>query len=107
MKRRDVLTLGFLCLAGDASMLRIAFAQSKYPERPIKLVIPFAPGGVSDVVGRLWADAMKPPLGSVFIENQGGGGGLVGGAAAARANPDGYTLLLGSVATLVRTSTGP
>ena len=52
-----------------------AFAQAKYPERPIRLVIPFPPGGVYDAVGRPWADRMKALLGTVVIENQGGAGG--------------------------------
>jgi tripartite-type tricarboxylate transporter receptor subunit TctC/DNA-binding transcriptional LysR family regulator len=77
------------------------FARPKYPERPIKLVIPFAQGGLSDVVGRLWANKMKTSLGQVYVENQGGAGGQAGGAAVARANPDGYTILLGSVGTHV------
>jgi tripartite-type tricarboxylate transporter receptor subunit TctC len=61
--------------------------------------VPFPPGGLSDTVARLWADKMKPLVGPVFIENQGGGGGLVGAAAVARASPDGYTILLGSLGT--------
>jgi tripartite-type tricarboxylate transporter receptor subunit TctC len=104
MKRRDFLRLGSACLVAGGIARRPAFAQSTYPERPIKLVIPFAPGGVSDVVGRLWADKMKTSLGTVYVENQGGGGGLVGGAAVARANPDGYTILLGTVGTLIPVS---
>jgi tripartite-type tricarboxylate transporter receptor subunit TctC len=101
MMRRDALRLGLACLAGRLVMPRAAAAQSKYPERPIKLVIPFTPGGLTDAVSRLWADKMKALLGLVFIENQGGAGGLVGGAAVARAQPDGYTLLLGSTASQV------
>jgi tripartite-type tricarboxylate transporter receptor subunit TctC len=101
MMRRDALRLGLACLAADVLMPHAVVAQSKYPERPIKLVIPFTPGGLSDVVSRLWADKMKASLGPVFIENQGGAGGLIGGAAVARAQPDGYTLLLGSTASQV------
>ncbi len=72
----------------------IAHAQS-YPRRPIRLVIPFPPGGAFDAVGRPWADKMKPLLGVVVVENTGGGGGSIGAAVVARAKPDGYTLLLG------------
>src|SRR4029453_19052263 len=72
----------------------IARAQS-YPTRPIRLVIPFPPGGAFDAVGRPWADKMKPLLGVVVVENSGGGGGSIGAAVVARAKPDGYTLLLG------------
>ena len=68
-------------------------AQS-YPSRPIKLVIPFPPGGVNDAIGRPWADRMKTLLGTVVIENIGGAGGSLGVAGVARAQPDGYTLVL-------------
>src|SRR3990172_3965941 len=62
-----------------------AFGQgAKYPERPIRLVVPFAPGGVVDVIGRHWASRMRPLLGTVVVENQGGAGGTVGAAAGAR-----------------------
>jgi tripartite-type tricarboxylate transporter receptor subunit TctC len=101
MMRRHVLKLGLASLAGGLLMQRSAAGQSKYPERPIKLVIPFTPGGLTDVIGRLWADKVKATLGPVFIENQGGAGGLLGGAAVARAPADGYTLLMGSTASQV------
>ena len=88
----------FLRLAAGAVALpaisRIARAQS-YPARPIRLVIPFPPGGAYDFVGRPWAERMKHSLGTVVVENSGGGGGSLGAAAVARALPDGYTLLLG------------
>ena len=96
MRGRDVLTFGLICLAAGVLTPRPALAQPKYPEHSIKLIIPFAPGGLSDAVGRPWVDKMKTLLGPMFMENQGGAGGLVGGAAVARANPDGYTILLGS-----------
>jgi tripartite-type tricarboxylate transporter receptor subunit TctC len=76
-------------------MARPLFAQVRYPDRPIKLVVPFVAGGVNDAVARVWTDRMKGALGTVFIENMGGAGGVVGGAAVARAQPDGYTLLMG------------
>jgi tripartite-type tricarboxylate transporter receptor subunit TctC len=88
----------FLHLAAGAAGLpavsRIAGAQA-YPERPIRLVVPFPPGGGYDAIGRPWADRIKPLLGTVIIENIGGGGASLGAAAVARARPDGYTLLLG------------
>jgi tripartite-type tricarboxylate transporter receptor subunit TctC len=100
MKRRDVLA-GCAALAGYALAPRAGFAQAKYPDRPIKLVVPFAPGGVNDAVARLWAERMKTSLGTIFIENQGGAGGAVGALAVAHAQPDGYTLLLGGGGAMV------
>jgi tripartite-type tricarboxylate transporter receptor subunit TctC len=79
---------------------RFAAAQS-YPARPIRLVVPFPPGGAFDAVGRPLADKMKPLLGTVVIENIGGGGSSLGAAAVARARPDGYTILLGGTQTHV------
>jgi tripartite-type tricarboxylate transporter receptor subunit TctC len=88
----------FLRLASGAVGLPaasfIAVAQT-YPARPIRLVVPFPPGGAFDALGRLWADKMKLQLGTAFIENIGGAGSSLGAAAVARASPDGYTLLLG------------
>ena len=88
----------FLHLAAGAAALlavsRIARAQA-YPTRPIRLVIPFPPGGAFDAVGRPWAEKMKPLLGTVVVENIGGGGASIGAAAVAHAQPDGYTILLG------------
>src|SRR5260370_8130481 len=88
----------FLHLAASAAVLpiisRIARAQA-YPSRPIRLVIPFPPGGAYDAVGRPWADKMKHLLGTVGVENIGGASGSLGAAAVARAQPDGYPFLLG------------
>ncbi len=70
-------------------------AQGKYPERTIKFVVPFAPGGVYDAFARPFAEKVKPWLGNVVIENVGGAGGAIGAAQVARAAPDGYTMLLG------------
>jgi len=101
MKRRDVLALGLAALSVLALMPRPAFAQTKYPDRPIRLVIPYPPGGVYDATGRPWAEKIKPLLGTIIIENIGGAGSSLGTAAAARAQPDGYTLLLGGNSGLV------
>jgi tripartite-type tricarboxylate transporter receptor subunit TctC len=99
INRRAVLA-GSGTLAGIA-LIPCALARSKYPERPIRVVVPTAAGGISELVIRSWAAQMKGLLGPVFIENQGGGGGAIGATAVARSNPDGYTILLGSVATHV------
>jgi tripartite-type tricarboxylate transporter receptor subunit TctC len=100
MDRRDVLKLG---LAASASGLAAppALAQAGFPNRPIKLVVPFSAGGVNDIVGRQWAERVKPLLGSVFIENIGGAGGTLGVMEVQRAEPDGHAILLGSTSTMV------
>src|SRR5262245_36401847 len=86
--------------AAAAAVPRIARAQV-YPSRPIRLLVPFPPGGAFDFVGRPLADKMKPLVGTVVIENIGGGGSSLGAAAVARAKPDGYTILLGGTQTHV------
>ena len=94
----------FLQLAAGAAALpavsRVAWAQT-YPTRPIRLVVPFPPGGAFDFVGRPWAEKMKTLLGTIVVENIGGGGSSLGAAAVVRALPDGYTLLLGGIQTHV------
>jgi len=88
----------FLQLAASAAALpaiSLTAVAQNYPTRPIRLVVPFPPGGAFDSLGRPWAEKMKPLLGAVFVENIGGGGASLGAAAVARARPDGYTLLLG------------
>jgi tripartite-type tricarboxylate transporter receptor subunit TctC len=80
--------------AAPSACSGLAWAQA-YPERPIRLVVPFPPGGAYDSLGRPWADRIKPLLGTVFVENIGGAGASLGAATVARARPDGYTLLLG------------
>jgi len=101
MKRRDLLALGMAAVGARALLPRRARAQSRYPDRPIRLVIPFTPGGVNDAVGRPWADKMKSLLGTVVVENIGGAGGGLGAVAVARARPDGYTILLGGMGSQV------
>src|SRR4029434_3460061 len=93
LRRRKLLQLA-LGVAALPAASRLARAEG-YPTRPVRLVIPFPPGGAFDAVGRPWADQMKALLGVVVVENMGGGGGSIGAAVVARAKPDGYTLLLG------------
>ena len=77
-------------------------AQSDFPNRPLKIIVPQPPGGGFDFVARTLAEALARPLGqSVVVENRPGSGTLVGTDAAAKAAPDGYTLLVGSVSNLV------
>ena len=79
---------------------RPAAAQSKYPASPVRLVVPYAPGGVVDAMARIWADRMKP-FGTIVVENQGGGGGTIGAASVAHARADGYTLLFGDTSSQI------
>ena len=75
-------------------------AQDAYPLRPVTLIVPFPAGGSTDLVARLVAEKMSQELGQqIVVDNRGGAGGNVGSAAAAKADPDGYTLLMGTVAT--------
>jgi Tripartite tricarboxylate transporter family receptor len=101
MNRRDLLALGLASLSATALAPRTAPAQGKYPERPIKLMVAFSAGGVNDVVARQWAERVKTVLGTVYVENQGGGSGTIATGEAARAQPDGYTIALGSTSTMV------
>jgi tripartite-type tricarboxylate transporter receptor subunit TctC len=101
IERRDALKFGVAVLAASALGPRVAQAQARYPERPIRLVIPFPPGGVYDAVGRPFAERVKGALGTIVIENQGGAGGGLGAASVARAPADGYTLLLGGIGPMV------
>lgn len=79
---------------------RPARAQDGWPNRPIRLVIPFTPAGTTDLVGRLAAERLSPRLGQpVVVENRAGAGGNVGAEAVARAEPDGHTLLLTTIGT--------
>jgi tripartite-type tricarboxylate transporter receptor subunit TctC len=92
----------FLALLGLAVVQSVA-AQS-YPTKPIRLVVPFAPGGSSSIVARSFAAEMEKGLGqSMVIENKGGGGGNVAMADVAHAEPDGYTLIIGHVGSLAMT----
>src|SRR5574341_1377777 len=81
-----------------------AFAQAKkdaYPTRPVRMIVPFAPGGASDTVGRIIQPAMAELLKQqVVVDNRGGAAGNIGVEVAVRANPDGYNFLLGNVGTM-------
>ncbi|VTU18278.1 Argininosuccinate lyase [Variovorax sp. SRS16] len=91
--RRPVAMLSLAaCLGGIALP-----AQAAYPDKPVTLVVPFAPGGSSDIIARNMSPLLSEKLGQpVVIENVGGAGGVVGTQRAVRAAPDGYTVLLGS-----------
>lgn len=101
ISRRDLVLLGISSLAAMISAGVPVYAQSSYPDRPLRLIVPFSAGGVVDVIGRLWAEQIRPLLHTIVIENHGGAGGTIGAAEVARAQPDGYTLLLGNTSTQV------
>ncbi len=101
MDRRDCIRLGAAAVVARFLPAGAAFAQSKYPQSTIRLIVPYAPGGVVDTVARHWADRMKVLLGTVIVENQGGGGGTIGAATVSRTTPDGYTLLFGDTSSQI------
>lgn len=97
MQRRTLITVSLL--AGLAGLSKLALAQDAWPSKPIKLIVPFAAGGTSDILGRLLGEKLQAALKqTVVIENRAGAGGVVGADAVAKSPPDGYTLLLGTIA---------
>jgi tripartite-type tricarboxylate transporter receptor subunit TctC len=97
MKRLAILLVATLCLASG-----IAFAQSpeKYPSKPVKIIVPYAPGGATDIVARILAEQMGRRLGqSFYVENKPGAFGIVAIEDLVRSPADGYTLMIGNVST--------
>ena len=98
MQRRTVFTLALLAAAGPV-------LAPSYPTKPIRLVVPFAPGGTTDIIARVIADPLGKVLGQpVVVENKGGGGGIIGASETARSPADGYSL---GVATVSTTAANP
>jgi tripartite-type tricarboxylate transporter receptor subunit TctC len=89
------------CIAAAAAVFPFAVsAQSEYPNKPLRLIVPFPPGGSTDIVGRIVAQRLSEKLGQqIIVDNRGGAGGTIGTEAAAKAPPDGYTLAVGTTST--------
>jgi len=100
MRRREFLAFAGAALAAPFAQKAVAQVQN-WPDKPVKLILPYAPGGGTDLIGRPWAEKLTQSFGQQFIiENRGGAGGMIGTEAAAKAAPDGYTFLLTPNATL-------
>jgi tripartite-type tricarboxylate transporter receptor subunit TctC len=90
MKKLKGLALTALMLAGG--LASSSYAQ-EWPQKPIRIIVSFGPGGGADIIGRILADSMQVQLGKpVVVENKPGAGGIIGNEAVANADPDGYTL---------------
>jgi tripartite-type tricarboxylate transporter receptor subunit TctC len=97
-------TRALLCPVLIFASLQSAIAQA-YPDKPVRLVVPFAAGGPADALGRILGEKLSQRWGqAVVIENRGGAGGNIGAAVVARAAPDGYTLLLNASSHVINAS---
>lgn len=97
-RRRALVFAGAAATTGVGALPFPSLAQARWPQRPIRLVIPFAPGGSNDIIGRALAAQLTQRFGqSVVVENRGGGGGTIGTDTVAKSAPDGHTLLFASV----------
>ena len=97
--RRSVLTAIAAAALGSPA-INLAGAQGKYPERPIRMVVPFPPGGPIDTIARVMGQELSNRVGQVVVENRAGGGSTIGTKDVAAAAPDGYTLMFGSSGSL-------
>lgn len=99
MSSKSLFSLVFSCI-GALSLATPVSAEAVFPEKPIRMIVPFAPGGTADIIGRLFADRLGTELGqSIVVENKTGAGGSIGARFVADSVPDGYTLLLSSSST--------
>src|SRR5690348_10894986 len=97
--RRHIIKSPLTAGVAAPAILRGSAALAAYPERPVRILVANTPGGPSDIIARILAASLQETLGgAVFVENRGGAGGNIGMGIAARAEPDGYTLLLSTSA---------
>lgn len=108
MKKRSIAVVLLAAAAGAAHLpaaAQTAPAAQAYPNRALRMIMPFPPGGPTDILGRMLSSRLAEALGhNVLVDNRAGGGGAIGGSLAAKSPPDGYTLFLGGITTL---ATGP
>ncbi len=102
-RRAFVCGVGSSALAGIAALSpRLGFAQADYPSRPVRILVPFAPGGGADLMARMLSPHLQQALGgSFYIENRAGAAGRIGTGVAAKSEPDGYTLLMTTESSIV------
>lgn len=101
IRRRDFLSLAAGSVLAAPALSRASAQAASWPNRPVRLVVPYAPGGASDIIARPWAEALSQAFGQQFVvENRGGAGGMIGSEAVSKAPPDGYSFLLTPCAAL-------
>jgi tripartite-type tricarboxylate transporter receptor subunit TctC len=95
MKRRDFLKAAGAAAIGTFSITKASGQAAGWPNKPVKLILPYAPGGATDLIGRPWAEKLGAAFGQPFVvENRGGASGAIGTEAVMKSAPDGYTFLL-------------
>jgi tripartite-type tricarboxylate transporter receptor subunit TctC len=95
MQRRDFLKLTGAAALGGMGVSQASAQVANWPDKPVKIIVPYAPGGASDIIARPWADKLSQAFGQSFVvDNRGGAGGMIGTEAVAKSAGDGYTFLL-------------